>query len=174
MLDVDLDRLRYLDDVMPDNVDTIYSNQYNIRKLLPNVDLIIGAVLIPGDRCPILIRKEYLSLMKPGSVIVDVGVDQGGCCETIRPTTHDEPTYVVDGVVHYGVANMPGACCRTSTIALTNATLPYAIALADKGYKDACAADPGLAEGINMEDGRITNRPVAQYFNMPYTPSSVP
>ncbi|UCG15886.1 MAG: alanine dehydrogenase [Phycisphaerales bacterium] len=173
VLDVDLDRLRYLDDVMPDNVDTIYSNQYNIRKLLPNVDLIIGAVLIPGDRCPILIRKEYLSLMKPGSVIVDVGVDQGGCCETIRPTTHDEPTYVVDGVVHYGVANMPGACCRTSTIALTNATLPYAIALADKGYKEACAADPGLAEGINMEDGRITNRPVAQYFNMPYTPSSV-
>ena len=173
VLDVDLDRLRYLDDVMPDNVDTIYSNQYNIRKLLPNVDLIIGAVLIPGDRCPILIRKEYLALMKPGSVIVDVGVDQGGCCETIRPTTHDEPTYVVDGVVHYGVANMPGACCRTSTIALTNATLPYAIALADKGYKDACAADPGLAEGINMEDGRITNRPVAQYFNMPYTPSSV-
>ena len=173
VLDVDLDRLRYLDDVMPDNVDTIYSNQYNIRKLLPNVDLIIGAVLIPGDRCPILIRKEYLSLMKPGSVIVDVGVDQGGCCETIRPTTHDEPTYVVDGVVHYGVANMPGAYCRTSTIALPNATLPYAIALADKGYKDACAADPGLAEGINMEDGRITNRPVAQYFNMPYTPSSV-
>ncbi len=173
VLDIDLDRLRYLDDVMPANVDTIYSNQYNIRKLLRSADLVVGAVLIPGARCPILIRKEYLSLMKPGSVIVDVGVDQGGCCETIRPTTHDDPTYVVDGVVHYGVANMPGACCRTSTIALTNATLPYAIALANKGYQAACKADPGLAAGIDMELGKLTNAAVAEYFKMPHTPSSV-
>jgi alanine dehydrogenase len=173
ILDINIDRLRYLDDVMPANVDTIYSNQYNIRKLLRTADLVVGAVLIPGARCPVLIPKEYLSLMKPGSVIVDVGVDQGGCCETIHPTTHDDPTYVVDGVVHYGVANMPGACCRTSTIALTNATLPYAIALANKGYKKACLDDPGLAAGIDMELGNLTNPAVAEYFDMPHTPSSV-
>jgi len=173
ILDIDLDRLRYLDDVMPDNVDTIYSNQYNIRKGLRAADLVVGAVLIPGARCPVLIRREYLSLMKPGAVIVDVGVDQGGCCETIRPTTHDEPVYVVDGIVHYGVANMPGACCRTSTIALTNATLPYAIQLANLGYRKACAADRGLAKGVDMELGKLTNKAVADYFKMPCTPASV-
>jgi alanine dehydrogenase len=173
ILDIDLDRLRYLDDVMPDNVDTIYSNQYNIRKGLRTADLVVGAVLIPGARCPVLIPREYLSLMKPGSVIVDVGVDQGGCCETIRPTTHDDPVYVVDGVVHYGVANMPGACCRTSTIALTNATLPYTIQLANLGYKKACAADCGLAKGVDMELGKLTNQAVAEYFKMPCTPASV-
>jgi alanine dehydrogenase len=173
VLDVDLDRLRYLDDVMPANVHTLYSNLYNIRERLRTADLVIGAVLIPGARCPILITREYLSLMKPGAVIVDVGVDQGGCCETIRPTTHDEPTYVVDGVVHYGVANMPGAVGRTSTLALTHATLPYAVALADMGYKKACTADPGLGAGIDMERGNLTNRWVAEYFRMPYTPSSV-
>ena len=173
ILDIDLDRLRYLDDVMPDNVDTIYSNQYNIRKGLRTADLVVGAVLIPGARCPVLIPREYLSLMKPGSVIVDVGVDQGGCCETIRPTTHDDPVYVVDGVVHYGVANMPGACCRTSTIALTNATLPYTIQLANLGYKKACAADCGLAKGVDMELGKLTNQAVAEYFKMPCTPDSV-
>jgi len=167
VLDTNLERLRYLDQIMPANVNTVYSNQYNIRERLRTADLVIGAVLIPGARCPMLIPRSYLAMMKAGSVIVDVGVDQGGCCETIRPTTHDEPTYVVDGVVHYGVANMPGAVGRTSTIALTNATLPYAIALADKGHKAACAADRGLAEGINMEDGHLTNAAVAECFGMP-------
>jgi alanine dehydrogenase len=173
VLDTNLERLRYLDQVMPANVSTLYSNQYNIREHLRTADLVIGAVLIPGARCPVLIPRSYLAMMKPGSVIVDVGVDQGGCCETIRPTTHDEPTYVVDGVVHYGVANMPGAVGRTSTIALTNATLPYAIALADKGYKAACKADRGLAEGINMENGGLTNAAVAECFGMSYRPPSV-
>ena len=167
LMDVDLYRLRYLSDVMPANVHVIYSDSHNIRQYVREADLVVGAVLIPGARCPMLVPREYLAEMKPGAVIVDVGVDQGGCCETIRPTTHDEPTYVVDGVVHYGVANMPGAVGRTSTIALTNATLPYAIALADKGHKAACAADRGLAEGINMEDGYLTNAAVAECFGMP-------
>ena len=173
LLDIDLDRLRYLDDVMPDNVDTIYSNQYNIRRLLRRADLVIGAVLIPGARCPILITRDMLSTMQPGAVIVDVGVDQGGCCETIRPTTHDEPTYIVDNIVHYGVANMPGAVGRTSTFSLTNATMPYVLKLADLGYQAACREDPGLAEGINIECGKVTNKPVADAFELEFTPTSV-
>ena len=173
IMDVNLDRLRYLDDVMPANVHTLYSDSFTIRERLKTADLIIGAVLIPGARCPILIPRDHLSLMKPGAVIVDVGVDQGGCVETIRPTTHAEPTYIVEGVVHYGVANMPGAVGRTSTFGLTNATLSYLLSLADQGYQDACQADPGLAEGINCELGRLTNRPVAEAFDMPYQPSSV-
>ncbi|MGB0714622.1 MAG: alanine dehydrogenase [Phycisphaerae bacterium] len=173
LMDVSLDRLRYLDDVMPSNVHTVFSDRLTLRRLLPTCDLLIGAVLIPGARCPVLLPKELLSEMTPGSVIVDVGVDQGGCCETIRPTTHDDPTYIVDNVVHYGVANMPGAVGRTSTYALTNATLPYALKLADMGYQDACASDPGLAEGINVEKGKVTNKPVADTFGFEYVPSSV-
>ncbi len=173
IMDVNLDRLRYLDDVMPANVYTVYSDRVALKKYLASADLVVGAVLIPGARCPILIPRDYLSSMKPGAVIVDVGVDQGGCCETIHPTTHDEPTYIVDNVVHYAVANMPGAVGRTSTFALTNATLPYALKLADLGYEKACRMDPGLAEGINVERGKVTNKPVADAFGLEYTPSSV-
>ena len=173
ILDVNLDRLRYLDDVMPANVYTLFSDRITVRERLASADLVVGAVLIPGARCPVLVPGEYLSMMKPGAVIVDVGVDQGGCVETIRPTTHADPTYIVEGVVHYGVANMPGAVGRTSTFGLTNATTPYLIALADKGYKKACAQDPGLAEGINCEHGKLTNRPVAEAFDMEFEPSSV-
>jgi alanine dehydrogenase len=173
IMDVNIDRLRYLDDVMPANVSTVFSDRLTLRRYLASADLVIGAVLIPGARCPRLITRESLSVMKPGAVIVDVGVDQGGCCETIRPTTHDAPTYVVDHVVHYGVANMPGAVGRTSTLALTNATLPYTIALADKGYERACREDAGLAGGINIERGRVTNRPVAEAFDLEYSPASV-
>lgn len=173
IMDIDIDRLRYLDDVMPANVRTVYSTRLMLQKYLEVADLVIGAVLIPGARCPVLITREMLATMKPGAVIVDVGVDQGGCCETIRPTTHDEPTYIVDNIVHYGVANMPGAVGRTSTFALTNATLPYALKLADLGYKDACKEDPGLAEGINVEDGKVTNKPVAECFGLQFRPSSV-
>ncbi|MFQ5489303.1 MAG: alanine dehydrogenase [Phycisphaerae bacterium] len=172
ILDVNLDRLRYLDDVMPDNVHTLFSTQMHIRAELAEADLLVGAVLIPGARCPVLVPKDYLKLMKPGSVIVDVGVDQGGCVESIHPTTHAEPTYIVDGVVHYGVANMPGAVGRTSTFGLTNATLPYLLNLADKGYQQACREDPGLAEGINVERGKLTNPAVAQAFELPFEPSS--
>jgi alanine dehydrogenase len=172
IMDINIDRLRYLDDVMPANVETVFSDRLTLQKLLTRADLVIGAVLIPGARCPILIPKEWLSAMQPGTVIVDVGVDQGGCCETIRPTTHDKPTYVVDNVVHYGVANMPGAVGRTSTFALTNATLPYALQLADKGYRAACRDNPHLAEGINIEGGKLTNRPVAEAFDMEFFPSS--
>lgn len=170
IMDVNVDRLRYLDDVMPANVHTLFSERLALQKHLAQADLVIGAVLIPGARCPVLIPKDFLSLMKPGSVIVDVGVDQGGCCETIRPTTHEQPTYIVDQVVHYGVANMPGAVGRTSTYALTNATLPYALKLADLGYEKACKEDSGLAEGINIDQGKITYKPVADTFNLEYTP----
>jgi alanine dehydrogenase len=173
VMDINLDRLRYLDDVMPANVHPIFSDRHRLQKHLALADLVIGAVLIPGARCPILITAEMLKLMKPGAVIIDVGVDQGGCCETIRPTTHDAPTYVVDHIVHYGVANMPGAVGRTSTFALTNATLPYVLKLADLGYQEACRRDSGLAAGINIEHGRVTNRPVAECFGMEFAPSSV-
>ncbi len=170
IMDVNLDRLRYLDDVMPANVHTVYSDRLALQRFLSNADLVVGAVLIPGARCPVLVARGMLSTMKPGAVIVDVGVDQGGCCETIRPTTHDQPTYMVDNVVHYGVANMPGAVGRTSTYALTNATLPYAIKLADLGYRKACQHDPGLAAGINIERGKVTNQPVADAFGLEFTP----
>ena len=172
IMDIDIDRLRYLDDVMPANVYTVFSDRHAIKRYLATADLVIGAVLIPGARCPILVSREDLGLMKTCAVIVDVGVDQGGCCETIRPTTHDEPTYVIDDVVHYGVTNMPGAVGRTSTFALTNATLPYLLALADQGYVAAAKRDPGLADGVNMESGRITNRPVADCFSLPFEPFS--
>lgn len=170
LMDVNLERLRYLSDVMPANVQLLFSNDAMIREHLALADLVIGAVLIPGARCPMLIPKSYLQFMKQGAVIVDVGVDQGGCCETIRPTTHSEPTYIVDGVVHYGVANMPGAVGRTSTFGLTNATLPYVLRLANMGYKKATAADPGLAEGVDVHLGQVTNEAVARIFDMEYRP----
>ena len=166
IMDVNVDRLRYLDDVLPANVTTVFSDRHAIKRHLASADLVIGAVLIPGARCPVLITREDLGLMKPHAVIVDVGVDQGGCCETIHPTTHDDPIYIVDDVVHYGVTNMPGAVGRTSTYALTNATLPYLLKLADKGYSAAAADDPGLADGINMDRGRVTNQAVADYFGV--------
>jgi alanine dehydrogenase len=170
IMDIDLDRLRYLADVMPANVSTVFSDRLAIRRYLQIADLVIGAVLIPGARCPTLIPREFLSLMKPGAVIVDVGVDQGGCCETIRPTTHDQPTYIIDHIVHYGVANMPGAVGRTSTFALTNATLPYVVKLADRGYQAAAEADPGLCAGVNIANKKVTNRPVAEAFDLEYVP----
>ena len=172
IMDVNVDRLRYLDDVMPVNVDTVFSDRHSIRKYLRTADLVVGAVLIPGARCPVLITRKDLSLMQPFAVIVDVGVDQGGCCETIHPTTHEDPIYIVDDVVHYGVANMPGAVGRTSTFALTNATLPYLLDLADKGYVAAAKENAGLADGINAELGRVTNRAVADCFDLPFVPSS--
>lgn len=173
IMDVNVDRLRYLDDVMPANVHTLYSDRLTIHKLLRTADLVIGAVLIPGARCPILLDRASLSLMQPGAVIVDVGVDQGGCCETIRPTTHEAPTYIVENVVHYGVANMPGAVGRTSTFALTNATLPYALKLAECGYKKACKENSGLCAGVNIEKGKITNQAVAEAFGLEYRPPSM-
>ncbi len=173
MLDVNLERLRYLSDVMPANVTLLYSNAATIEEQVERADLVVGAVLIPGARCPVLIPKSHLARMKPGAVIVDVGVDQGGCCETIRPTTHEDPTYIVDGIVHYGVANMPGAVGRTSTFALTNATLPYVLELAENGYRAAAKADAGLAAGINMLDGRVTNEAVARTFDLEYQPLEI-
>jgi len=170
ILDIDLYRLRYLAEVMPANVRCVYSTPEAIRRHLAEADLVIGAVLNPGARCPMLIPRDYLSLMQQGSVIVDVAVDQGGCCETTRPTTHGDPTYVVDGVVHYAVANMPGAVGRTSTFGLTNATLPYLLKLATLGWERAVAEDPGLALGLNMVHGKITNKPVAEAFGLPYVP----
>jgi alanine dehydrogenase len=170
LMDVNLERLRYLSDVMPANVELLYSNADSVKRHISQADLVIGAVLIPGARCPVLVPRSYLKLMKPGAVIVDVGVDQGGCCETIHPTTHAEPTYIVDGIVHYGVANMPGAVGRTSTLALTNATLPYALRLANLGYRKAAEQDSGLAEGVDVHLGCVTNEAVARMFDMEYRP----
>ncbi len=172
IMDVNVDRLRYLDDVMPANVSTVFSDRLALRRYLASADLVIGAVLIPGARCPVLVSREMLSMMQPGAVIVDVGVDQGGCCETIHPTTHEEPTYIVDHIVHYGVTNMPGAVGRTSTFALTNATLPYALKLADLGYRGACQRNNGLAAGINIERGKVTNQPVAETFGFELAPTA--
>lgn len=169
ILDTNLYRLRYLDDVMPRNVITMVSTPANIRRVLRDADLVIGAVLIPGAKAPKLITREMLSDMKPGAVIVDVSVDQGGCVETCRPTTHDNPIYVVDGVVHYCVANMPGAVPVTSTIALTNATLPYIVELADKGWEAAVRTNPELLAGLNIVDGFITHPGVAEAFGLEYT-----
>jgi alanine dehydrogenase len=170
ILDVSLNRLRYLADVMPANVTTLYSNRYNILEQIREADIVVGAVLLPGAKAPNLVRREDLKTMMPGSVIVDVAVDQGGCVETIHPTTHEDPIYVVDGVIHYAVANMPGAVSRTSTLALTNATFPYALTLANKGWKAACRADRALALGINAVDGRITYPGVSEAFGLEYTP----
>jgi alanine dehydrogenase len=169
IMDINLDRLRYLDDVMPANVTTIYSNSYNIREHLQQADLVVGAVLIPGAKAPSLVTRNDLKLMKHGAVIVDVAIDQGGCVETARATTHKEPTYIVEHIVHYCVANMPGAVGRTSTLALTNATLPYAVKIASKGYKQAAQDDPGLAEGINLVNGQVTYKAVAECFGLNYS-----
>lgn len=169
ILDVSLNRLRYLSDVMPANVTPLYSNRQNILEQIEKADLVVGAVLLPGAKAPNLIRREDLGRMMDGSVIVDVAVDQGGCVETIRPTTHEDPIYVVDGVVHYAVANMPGGVPRTSTLALTNATFPYALTLANKGWERACREDRALALGVNCVDGRITYPGVAEAFGLEYT-----
>lgn len=168
ILDLDLNRLRELEDIMPANVTTMYSNEYNIREMVQEANLIIGAVLIPGAKAPKLIRREMLSTMQPGTVLVDVAVDQGGCFETTKPTTHDNPIFTVDGVVHYCVANMPGAVPYTSTIALTNATLPYALKLADKGWKEACQDDEALRLGLNVINGRVVYEGVAEAFDLEY------
>lgn len=166
ILDISLPRLRQLSEFMPKNVKTMYSSTYNIEQELPTTDLVIGAVLIPGAKTPHLITRDMLALMKRGSVMVDVAIDQGGCFETSHPTTHAEPVYEVDGIVHYCVANIPGAVPFTSTLALTNATLPYALRLADKGWKQACAEDPGLKLGLNVVDGKVTFPGVAEAFGM--------
>ena len=170
IMDLSLPRMRYLADVMPANVKTMMSNEFNIREQIKEADLIIGAVLIPGAKAPHLITKEMLKDMKKGAVVVDVAVDQGGCIETCKPTTHENPTYVIDDVVHYCVANMPGAVPYTSTLALTNATLPYAIQLADKGWKKAAQENADLGPGLNVIQGDIVYKAVAEAFAMPYTP----
>lgn len=164
--DISLPRLRYLSEVMPKNVKTLFSSSHNIEQELPTTDLVIGAVLIPGAKTPHLITREMLSLMGKGSVLVDVAIDQGGCFETSHPTTHAEPIYEVDGIVHYCVANIPGAVPFTSTLALTNATLPYALKLADKGWQQACREDKGLAAGLNVVDGKVVFPGVAEAFGM--------
>ena len=168
--DINLSRLRYLSEVMPKNVKTLYSSMHNIRMEFPNIDLVMGSVLIPGDKAPHLITKEMLKMMKPGTVLVDVAIDQGGCFETSHPTTHSEPTYVVDDIVHYAVANIPGAVPFTSTMALTNSTLPYTVALADKGWQKACKDDPALALGLNVVEGKVTYKAVADVFGLEYEP----
>lgn len=170
VLDVDLERLRYLDDVMPKNVYTLYSNQHNIRKMLESTDLLVGAVLIPGAKAPRLVTRDMLSLMGDGSVIVDVAVDQGGCIETVKPTTHEDPTFVVDGVIHYCVANMPGAVPNTSTIALTNATQPYMVKIANQGVDTILKHDPELRPGLNIYKGKVSHEGVADAFGLDYVP----
>jgi alanine dehydrogenase len=171
ILDNNLNRLRYLDDVMPKNVVTLFSNEYHLRELLPYTDLLIGAILIVGAKAPHLVTRDMLKLMRRGTVIVDVAVDQGGCVETSKPTTHDKPTFVVEGVIHYGVANMPGAVPYTSTIALTNATLPYVHILADNGFEEAFRKSREIRTGVNMVRGSVTYRNVAQAFDLPFTPA---
>jgi alanine dehydrogenase len=170
LLDINLDRLRYLDDVMPRNVTTVFSDRHNILHSLDRADLLIGAVLIPGARAPYLVRREDLKRMTPRAVIIDVAIDQGGCIETSRPTTHSAPTFIVDDVVHYCVTNMPGAVGRTSTYALTNVTLPYVLQLARKGFARAVAENPALAQGVNISGGRVTNRAVAATFGLEFSP----
>ena len=169
MMDISLPRLRQLDDIMPANVETMISNEYNVRNAIKTADLVIGGVLIPGAKAPKLITRDMLPSMKKGAVIVDVAIDQGGCFETSKPTTHAEPCYEVDGVVHYCVANMPGAVPYTSTLALTNATLPYAVQLANKGWKKACADSNELKLGLNVINGKGVYKGVAEAFNLEYT-----
>jgi alanine dehydrogenase len=170
IMDISLPRLRQLDDIMPANVITEYSNEYNVRNAVKTADLVIGGVLIPGAKAPKLITRDMLPTMKKGAVIVDVAIDQGGCFETSRPTTHAEPTYVVDDVIHYCVANMPGAVPYTSTLALTNATLPYAIQLANKGWQAACKDNAELRVGLNVVHGKVVYQGVSEAFNLPFTP----
>ncbi|MDJ1469493.1 alanine dehydrogenase [Cytophagaceae bacterium DM2B3-1] len=167
IMDISLARLRYLEDIMPTNVDTLVSNEYNIREMIQNADLIIGGVLIPGAKAPRLITRDMLSSMKPGTVMVDVAIDQGGCFETSKPTTHADPVYIIDDVVHYCVANMPGAVPYTSTLALTNSTLPYALQLANKGWKKACRENHELQLGLNVIQGDIVYKGVAEAWNLP-------
>jgi alanine dehydrogenase len=169
ILDIDMDRLRYLDDIMPANVEVLFSDRHTIRKALPETDLLIGAVLIPGARAPRLVEREDLRLMKPGSVIVDVAIDQGGCIATSRPTTHSDPVYTVDGVLHYCVANIPGAVGRTSSFALCNVTLPWAARIANRGLLDAAHQWAPVARAINVYQGQVTNRMVAEAVGMPYS-----
>lgn len=168
--DISLPRLTYLTDVMPRNVKTLMSSEYNIREELRHADLVIGSVLIPGAKAPKIVTRDMLQLMEPGTVLVDVAIDQGGCFETSRPTTHEDPVYYVDGILHYCVANIPGAVPRTSTLALTNATLPYAIQLADKGWQRACRENPELALGLNIVEGKVVYKPVAEAWGLDYEP----
>ncbi len=170
ILDVNVDRLRYLEDIMPANVNTLFSDRHTIREQLQLADLVIGSVLIPGARAPHLISRNDLKLMKPGAVLIDVCIDQGGCAETSRPTTHSEPTYIVDDIVHYCVANMPGAVGRTSTYALCNVTLPYVLKIAEDGLATAAQTDAGIATAVNTHAGRVTNQPVAETFGLPCEP----
>ncbi len=172
IMDISIPRLRELDDILPANVKTVFSNEYNIREAIKTSDLIVGAVLIPGAKAPHLITREMLGLMRKGTVLVDVAVDQGGCIETCKPTTHENPTYEIDGIIHYCVANMPGAVPYTSTLALTNATLPYALQLANKGWKQACTDNEELRLGLNVVDGKVVYKGVSDAFNLPYTPVS--
>ncbi|MEW6563785.1 MAG: alanine dehydrogenase [Pseudomonadota bacterium] len=167
LMDVSLDRLRHLSDILPPNVQLVYSSRRNLLDLLPQTDLVIGAVLIPGAVAPRLIRREDLKLMRPGAVIADVAIDQGGCVETMRPTTHQQPTFTVDGIIHYGVANMPGGVPLTSTLALTNATLPYIQQLAAQGWKSALRANPALLKGLNIALGKVFYGKVAEAFDLP-------
>lgn len=171
--DISLPRLAYLADVMPRNVKTLMSSEYNIREELKTADLVVGSVLIPGAKAPKLVTREMLALMEPGSVLVDVAIDQGGCFETSHPTTHEEPTYYVDGILHYCVANIPGAVPYTSTLALTNATLPYALQLADKGWRKACADNEELRKGLNVVEGKVVYKEVAEAWGLPYEPLSL-
>nr|MBD5377254.1 alanine dehydrogenase [Bacteroides sp.] len=167
--DISLPTLRRVADTMRPNVKTLYSSRHNIEQELPTADVVIGSVLIPGAKAPHLVTRDMLKLMQPGALLVDVAIDQGGCFETSRPTTHSEPVYELDGVMHYAVANIPGAVPRTSTFALTNATLPYALLLADKGWKEACRMNAALAQGVNMVDGHVTYPGVAEAFGLPLT-----
>lgn len=169
IMDINMPRLRYLDDFMPKNITTLFSSEANIRAMLPTVDLIIGAVLKPGAKAPHLITREMLSLMRPGTVLVDVAIDQGGCFETSKPTTHQDPVYFVDDVLHYCVANMPGAVPFTSTLGLTNVTLPYALAIANKGWKQAVKEDAELRKGVNIVEGTIVYEDVAEAFGMDWS-----
>ena len=168
--DVSLRRLTYLADVMPRNVKTLMSSEYNIREELKHADLVVGSVLIPGAKAPKLVTRDMLKLMEPGTVMVDVAIDQGGCFETSRPTTHEDPVYYVDGILHYCVANIPGAVPYTSTLALTNATLPYAIQLADKGWRKACKENRELELGLNVVQGKVVYKSVAEAWGLPYEP----
>jgi len=170
LLEVNPVRIRYLDEVLPENVTTLMSNRMSLEECLRRADALIGAVLIHGAKAPRLVTREMLKLMRPGAVIVDVAVDQGGCCETTRPTTHSDPVYTVDGIIHYCVANMPGAFARTSTFALTNATFPYAQQLADKGWTQAARENPEIAKGLNVIRGHVTNQAVAVAHHLPYVP----
>jgi alanine dehydrogenase len=168
IMDVSLPRLRHLADIMPANVTTLMSNYYNIREAIAEADLVIGAVLIPGAKAPHLITSDMLKLMSAGTVVVDVAVDQGGCIETCKPTTHEDPTFIIDDIVHYCVANMPGAVPYTSTLALTNATLPYALQLANKGWKKACADNEELKKGLNVANGKIVYKGVSEAWGLPF------